>query len=316
MESAADHLSRDPHTVDFRHVGAPLPECLCVELGSSLQEVVENLRVHGFDQAPVCVPSSPIGWRLVAREKLEQLASEGLTLTEEEQHYQPGDVLDVESSYIPLRTLFGRLGQSRAVIACFCEEVRVVKGGSAKNLMENIAAGDLSDLEIVRVDAGSRRATDVAIYGLITISDLNRREVRKAAYELVLDLEDALARLVKGRFREPWDWINHVDEWAQMRILGQWELTKRRGMEINPVEAAMLKELLAVIRDSSVLRKALEFPTGKEFTAISRKVVEFRNLVMHPTRPLVLGPTDVIRANEAIVFMEDTVKRLESVLAG
>jgi len=191
IQSITDHASRAQYGADFLHLGVPIPECLCASQGPVGLEIIENLGLPGYDQAPVEVPGSPIGWRLVSRNRLTELEASGAPLGADASHFEPDDFAEVESVYIALPALLGMFLGRRAVLVYVRETVHAI---------------DLHELL-----PGARGSwTQVSVLGLITMSDLNRREVRRVAYELLLDLETVLGELVMRRFKDSWDWVRQT----------------------------------------------------------------------------------------------------------
>ncbi|MBI1796542.1 MAG: hypothetical protein HYR74_05770 [Candidatus Eisenbacteria bacterium] len=310
------HLHSPKYSVDFRHLGRPIPECVVVELNEGppgepiadlgLPHLVDTLKIHFFDQAPVATGVGPIGYRVVALETLERLVAAGELLTTDDAHYQPNDRLFVEMVYVPLDALFKHFASASSALVCHAYEAR-------RTEPEDTTLVTLQATPIIShvIEPLPLSANQVDLYGLVTLADLNRREVRRVTYDLVLDLERALAELIAGRFNEAWDWIQGLGEGSQVRILGQWTVSRRKMMQIEEVELAMLNELLTVVRRSEPLRKQLEIPAGKQGDSLIWKVTEFRNKVMHPARQLVLDQSDARKASEAIQFMAALLGRLE-----
>ena len=279
--STVGHASRSAYEVDFLHLGVPLSECLCAAPGRVSLEFLENLRIPGYDQAPVPVPGSRIGWRLVSRARLEELHESATPLGQDLSHYEPDDVAEVDGVHIGLPELL-RLFLSRRATLVYAREA--------------LSTGEPEE----GWDVPETSWTELSVLGLLTISDLNRREVRKAAYELLLDLETALGELVERRFKDSWDWMRHLGEPAQVRLLGYWELSRKRGIDTQPLESAMLNELLTVVSRTEVLRKAIAIPSDKEMDRVARKIGDLRNRVMHPVRPFALNADDVVKMLDAV----------------
>ena len=103
---------------------------------------------------------------------------------------------------------------------------------------------------------------------------------------------------------DPWDWIKLLGEEHQVRVLGYWDLTKRRNMDIGPCSAATLTNLLTIVGKTPVIREALGFTSRKSFDKYAGKVPEVRNSVMHPVRPMLLSNGDTKRIYEVLRFLE------------
>ncbi|MEA3225775.1 MAG: hypothetical protein U9Q07_07465, partial [Planctomycetota bacterium] len=106
------------------------------------------------------------------------------------------------------------------------------------------------------------------------------------------------------------DWISKLSEEHQVRIIGYWELSKRRGVDIGPIEAIMLSQLIQIVSKTKDLLKLLGFRSRNEFDSGAGKIPELRNCVMHPVRPLILGYKDVAAVHKTIRFVEDLIERL------
>ena len=119
--------------------------------------------------------------------------------------------------------------------------------------------------------------------GLVTRSDLNKHPVRVVAYEILARFEMALAQLVDETFSDPWEWLKHLDDDRKARILGYWELAKRRNVDIGPVASTTLTELKQVLTRERRLYRRLGL-TDKTAMELTKLLPEFRNRVMHPVR--------------------------------
>jgi len=129
--------------------------------------------------------------------------------------------------------------------------------------------------------------------GLVTVSDLNRHEFRTAAYSVLADLEGVLAQMIDVTFSDHWDWIRELPKNRQAQVIGAWEISKRRGVDIGPQAGAMLSDLLLALRKSELLRQKIELRNvdslAKRFDALR----DLRNRVMHPVQAVVDSPYEV-----------------------
>jgi len=285
-------LARDPAVLDLREVCIPLPECATVSLGAVDSSVIQWLEQNGFDQATVEVPSAEIGWRLVARDRLKTLLTEGRPLTSEDLNFIPNDTVCFAclESWVPLEEFLEAM-KTRASAIVFCQTEGTVLEAN-----------------------GNREPTFRTIYGLITRADLNRQAVRAAVYDRLCHLEIALAQFVGNAFTDPWDWIQKLGEEGQVRILGYSDLSKRRNIELNPVAAATLVELMTVVARSPALLGRLAYPSRNRYEDSTGKIAKTRNCVMHPVRPLILGPEDVTDLAIVLRAAIDLQRRVEVAL--
>lgn len=253
----------------------PIPECVCAQEGRVTDELLGFLDQHGYDQAPVETAESPIELRLTTRATLQGLREKSEDLGSTTDHYETDDLALASHPHLPLLELLSIFESRRAAIVYH----------------EHSWDSGLPEpgWEVPRT-----KWKETQVFGLLTISDLNNREVRKTAYELLLDLETQLALLTRRRFiHDSNEWVALLGEQSQVRILGNWTLARRNGVDTNPVEYAMVNELLAVATETESLRTILGFTSKTAAHSAARKIGELRNRVMHPVRPFVLGTDDV-----------------------
>lgn len=145
--------------------------------------------------------------------------------------------------------------------------------------------------------------------GLLTISDLNRHPLRAELYSLMSHAEVELATLVEKAFPDAWTWIRSLNEGHQVGILGYWELSRRRGVDVGPVAATTLSQLIQVVSRSKNLLARLGFQSRNEFDLPTGSIPELRNVVIHPVRPLILEHGDVSRVRETVLAVRDLAER-------
>lgn len=241
--------------VELSRVSTPIEECVIAPVGDVDPDLVRLLERRDFDQCPVGRPGSIIG--IVGTTHLRDLMAEGRPLTAD----------DPEISFPKVE-----------VVSPLQEVLRT--------LTENAAA-------IVVFDTGEWDGDPHEYLGLVTISDLNRHGFRSVVYTLLADLEAALARLLDHVVEDPWEWIRLLPEERQAVVLGHWELAKRRGVDIGPIAATTLTDLLVVAANSERLRGLLRYPSKAQAVKVTGAIPNFRNSVMHPVRPMVLGTSGI-----------------------
>lgn len=148
--------------------------------------------------------------------------------------------------------------------------------------------------------------------GLVTISDLNRHAFRRAVYGVLAELEDRLARLIEARFSDFWEWLHKLGEDHQIRLLGYVEVTRRRGVDVGPIAACTLTQLLSVVGAFADLRGRLGSESRTRWESLVGPIIDLRNRVMHPVRPMVLGQDDVRRLQEATEALVDLHRRVRA----
>jgi hypothetical protein len=147
--------------------------------------------------------------------------------------------------------------------------------------------------------------------GLLTRSDLNKHPFRAIIYSLLAALETRLAKLVRNQFEDPWVWVSRLNEEKQARILGYWELSKRKGIDVGPVSATTLAELLTIVAGTNELRSSLGYKSRNSFEDAIGRLPDLRNQIMHPVRPLITDVDSVTKLKtdlSAVITFTDQLK--------
>lgn len=257
-----------------------LADCVSVQPGPIDDCSLNALLEKGYDQAPVDDPATNRFWGLVDTEHLIELKRHGKHLDENDPHVRDEEKLFRTGSFTSIYGLLDKLRNLRAII-------------------------------VVRVSSASDYGYAEFIAGLFTISDLNRHAIRTILYRLLASVEDGLARIVERQHADPWDWIRLLNEDAQVRALGYWEISKRRGVDIGPIASLNLTHLLGIVAKSPRLLGLLEFKARSAFEKFTGCIPDFRNRIMHPVRPLVLGQQDVEGVYKAARSLEELRDRIE-----
>jgi len=270
----------DPLMVEIGSLVVPIQKCVTVKPGFFEKSIIDDLENNGYDQAPVYDPESRVLWGLVDRNCLKRLLENGETLelthctqTDQDQWLHVGSVISVD-------TLLNKMAHIRAVI--------VVRGGDVEGY---------GYMEI--------------ILGLLTISDLNRHPLRSTLYSLLSHLESHLANFVSSNFNDPWEWMKNLNEESQVQVLGFWELSKRKGVDVGPIAATTLSQLLQIVSKNKDLLRKLGYKSRENFGGLTGKIPGLRNRVMHPVRPLVLGQEDVMQLSVTVKAAIDLGSRIE-----
>jgi len=309
-------FSPPPCGVDLSLLCTPLDQCVRVKLGKPEKAVIQKLVDNGYDQAPVYTPSLGIGARLVSTELLRALEGEEKSLQERPENFLsddlfelPLDVLEIEFGplqlAIGLSELLGRLRVSQAFLICHHlpeREYHSIGGGSGGVFHPADGSGDT--VMPKRPDEKSGHIIEVYekvyLYGLVTLADLNKGIVRKAGYELFMDIESHLSQLIQYHYASPYDWIQLLNEGDQVHALGWWDLSRRRVIDINPVASLGFTQLLQITSKSGALLGVLEYRSRAKFDKATGVLPQIRNRIMHPVRPLVLSSDDLVMLKTAI----------------
>lgn len=152
--------------------------------------------------------------------------------------------------------------------------------------LEQILDAVAADPAILAVDEGR-------LAGLLTLSDLNKHSLRSLLYASLANLEVELADMIRRLCPDPWEWIPQLTEDQQVQVLGYWEVTKRKNIDIGPVAACTLTQLLRLITMIEKLRREFGFKSRTSAEDVCNSLPLLRNTVMHPVRPLVGKSEDV-----------------------
>ena len=288
------------------------------ELGRVPSEVTARLEEEGFDQAPVRYPESDLGWGLVSTTTLKALSRACQAL--EPAHLEPGDCgiyfQDVPDPYdegVPapwrLELLLDSLVMRSAGFVCLRYEPPVLTEEELGEEHEfkrlfGAATGVL----------GSRGTERGYIIGLMTRSDLNRRAVRAVLYHVLFELEERLSRFVQAVHVDVSEWIRFLREESQARVLGWWEVSRRKGIDLAPIHTATLTELAQVVESSQLAREKLGFQSATKVREALQPIKDVRNKVMHPVRPLVLGAEDVAQLKAALDSAQSVLEQLSGLV--
>ncbi|MGE0827707.1 MAG: hypothetical protein AB7P18_36985 [Candidatus Binatia bacterium] len=259
----------------------PLDDCITVKPGAVDREAVSSLEAHGYDQAPVYDRERPMVYGLVTTAQLNDLMRTGAVLDGSKIAEQADQYFFRIGAFITIEQLFDKLAQERAAL-------------------------------VIRESNATEYGLWQSCLGLLTISDLNRHQLRASLYSILSTLESALARLVERFFADPWEWVKTLNEAHQVGVLGYWELSKRRGVDIGPIAATTLAQLIQVISRNKELLLKIGY-SRTQFEGQTGQIPELRNSVMHPVRPLILDQSDVKRANQIILNVLDLIKKIETV---
>jgi hypothetical protein len=253
---------------------------MTVRLGAIAPDAVAALEAGGYDQAPVTDASGRCVYGLVLTHELKDLLRDGAPLT-----------LDAHGVTLARRCLsIGRGIRLKLLLEKLGEEGAI--------LVDNVIGAD---------QYGEYRRS----LGLIAVADLNRQPLRAVLYGFLARAERGLEQLVRLRCREPWEWLTKLGEEAQVRVIGHWELAKRQGIDVGPYAALTLTDLLRIVKGSPLLLSELDYKSRNDFSSATDSLVDLRNQVMHPVRPLVHSRVDVQRLAERVGNLEVLCSRAE-----
>lgn len=262
--------------IDLGDLLIPWEKCFGVNPGPLDPKVIATMEEENYDFSPVFerLKSGNGVLGLISRARLKEITLSGTDLKPDDYRICRPEIYDRPS----IGTLLDTMASNLAVM--------------------------------VVVDYGEHGPAPI---GLLTRSDLNKHPFRAVIYSLLAGLETALARLVKDWFQDHWVWVSRLSEEKQARILGYWELSKRRGVDLGPVAATTLAELLTVVASTNELRTMLGYKSRNSFEGDVGRIPDLRNQIMHPVRPLITDGESIVKLKEdtttILLFMERLKER-------
>jgi hypothetical protein len=168
--------------------------------------------------------------------------------------------------------------------------------------------------DLLTIFAKSRRPAFLVFHrqdvvGLVTPADFNKLPARIYVYNLVGELELALASCIRNHFGEDSE-----------RILQRLSKGRRHDLEedhgelihgnvdIDVVQLLDLSDLVNIVIKRKELREELGFPSGNQAKNALNSLVDLRNRTMHLVRPL------LERIPEDLLRLDDRLRRAECIL--
>ena len=272
---------------ELRTLCVPLDHCVSVKTGKLDLSVLAELETRGLDQAPVYSSDQTSVFGLISTKRLREHLESGTEVDGHDPEIRNDAHFLYTGPFLTLEKLLSTLSERRAVF-------------------------------VVRESSATEYGYVATNYGLLTISDLNRHALRSALYTLFSLLESGLASLIQDSFSESWEWIRTLGENHQVGILGYWELSRRKGVDVGPIAAATLAQLIQIVSRNKELLGTLGFNSRNEFEKITAHIPETRNWVMHPVRPLIFDTADVATLREtvaSVLHLHKTVDQIKNTKA-
>lgn len=283
ITAPSERTNRFEDTIDLERLCIPLDRCVTVVPGPVDPAALSVLEQHTYDQAPVYDPSSRRYWGLVETCYLRSLFESGQPLQQDDPVLQDEGHKFHIGPFVTIFSLLQKMASRRAII-----------------VFRDSDATEYGHVEF--------------IWGLITISDLNRHGVRSGIYRLLADVESGLARCLELEHQDPWKWLRHLDEEYQARVLGYWELSKKQGVDVGPIAALTLSQFIQIICRDDKGATRLGYPSRTQFKRVASGLPSLRNRVMHPVRPLVHSIEDVERVRASVFNLEVLRERVEKLI--
>lgn len=276
--------------MDIYEICTPIDRCMCVHEGAIDGGVIDGLVQNQFDQAPVKSSDGKV-LGLISTEYLFELSKAGKSLWR-------GDPLIRHDEVHILATL-------RECLECLklCNSALVhVEQDEYSNTQDCDGFGPSCERVKCHV-------------GLVTLADLNHHAVRNHLYPYIAEFEALLARHIQLQISDADQWLKYLTREDQARILGYVELAKRENADIGPIAYLTLTDLLKITMLDERLREPLGFSSRTAFEKFKGPLPDFRNAIMHMTRPLIVNTDDVVRIVhfiDSILAVNELIRKVTS----
>lgn len=155
----------------------------------------------------------------------------------------------------------------------------------------------------------------ISVIGLITISNLNCKQVLLYYYSLIVNLERTFAKFLHMYLSvdEIVNSLQLVGE--EKQILSALETVNRyksdcvKGLDCSIIEYMYLSDLFILASHHQLYLK-LGYKNNKEFEKWSGKLKGLRNIVAHPNKTLITGPDSLVNLWQSDLKIEELVGRL------
>jgi hypothetical protein len=272
----------DPLLINLEGLYTPIGQCFTVKPGPIDKENLEKLEKEHCDETPVCDIGGEKLWGLVSTEYLQSLFERDKPLLSHDSNIKIRDRKYYVNGHVILNELLEQMRDLRAILL-----YRKLNETSHESIEKP--------------------------FGLLTISDLNRHPVRATLYSLLATLESSLAYLVEEWTTDldPYSWIKKLNEENQVQILGYWALSKKRDVDVGPIAATTLSQLINIVSRNKDFLSKLGYKSRTEFENHTGKIPSLRNCIMHPVRPLILDQHYVEDVSDTIKSIIDLRDRIE-----
>ena len=150
------------------------------------------------------------------------------------------------------------------------------------------------------------------IVGLITIANLNCRQVKVYLFSLLSELEIQLGNLVSRHCSELellGMTLGKNEDLKYDKVKERYNEDKANGVDVPLVEYLYLSDLIKVIRSRKLFGQ-LGYQSGQKFNEAFGSLVTLRDTVAHPTRTLIIDPESCRKLWERIDQVEGVLFHL------
>lgn len=237
----------------------------------------------------ILLPKSIIEKRSITHDRvvsyedtLDINASQDLELLREE--------LDIPSI---LSTLFGKTAKNDNISHISWQKARLGDDNELLNVMNDIAS---------KTERSDR-------FGIITISDINRRPMKEMIYRALSELEITISKNIESEY----DDSRRLFKPARPNTIGRWEKDQLEGLGLHIAEYMTLIELQKCLKmsDDSLVDDC-GFDSKNDVDDLS-SINNLRNKVMHSNRTLVHNRRDIKELLDNLYRIEEIINDASAV---
>lgn len=140
---------------------------------------------------------------------------------------------------------------------------------------------------------------------IITLADLNGRQLRAVLYHLVSGIEVILSSAIKETNPHGEPLLKRMNETS----VGRWKKAEFEAGQLHPVEYAYFGELKHIAATSPEVLDLIGYESREKFERDLRGVDDLRNKVMHPTKNLVSDRESLADLNRKIRKLESLIEK-------
>jgi len=148
------------------------------------------------------------------------------------------------------------------------------------------------------------------IAGIVTPADLGKRPMYHYLYSLITELELAIAELISRRVEDP---LKYFTEEKKDKILGRIEAVRRENLHLNMIEYLWLPEFAELLKKTELWAE-LGYTSKKELERVFDPLINVRNRIAHPVRPLIESRRELDLLSRFFVGYEDLMSRISRLL--
>ena len=149
------------------------------------------------------------------------------------------------------------------------------------------------------------------VIGLVTPADLNKLPARVYFYNLIGELELALAACVRRHFRDDGAVLSKLSEKRRKELEEQHRIQTEGNVDIDIVQQLYLSDLINIVEKADGLRSQLGFSSRREAHNPLGGLNDLRDQTMHPVRLLLTRvPEDLLKLHERLRRARDVIQSL------